>query len=91
MTQHSREEILAAALALGADDRERLLRKLILTLDPPNGDDVDDPSVELHPDWEAEIERRERDVDEGRVQLIDGEEAFRQVREMLADRKRLKT
>ncbi len=89
MSTQAGVEVLAAALALGRRDRARLAKALIASLDPPDVEVVDDSVVDLHPDWEAEIERRERDVEEGRVQLIDGDEAFAQIRREIAERKKV--
>ena len=75
------EELEAAALKLSRDRREELVHTLILSL---NGSDAEqEPDPEHEKLWMEEIERRCRDIDEGRTQLIPGEEAFQRIRAAL--------
>lgn len=60
------EEILSAALSLSPGERAMLADHLLSSLDGPNQKEVDAA-------WVVEAERRMREIDEGRVELIDGE------------------
>jgi hypothetical protein len=42
----------------------------------------------LSKEWQAEIEKRGREIDEGRVGLIPGEQVMREAREMVARKRR---
>ena len=72
------EELEAAALKLSSESRARLAHALILSLDP--GEEPDPEHEKL---WMEEIERRCRDIDEGRTQPVPGEEAFQRIRAAL--------
>ena len=69
----SLDEIEAAAARLSADERGELVQFLI-DLDHPA-----DPEVEAA--WDREINRRLEEVRSGKVQLLDGEEVMREMRE----------
>lgn len=68
-------ELEAEVLALAAEDRARLLERLIESFEP-------DTDVERA--WVAEALRREADVKAGRSKMVPGAEALRRVRERLA-------
>jgi putative addiction module component (TIGR02574 family) len=72
----SKSKLLEAALALPPDERADLAREIIASLDGP----PDEGSAEA---WRAEIERRLRDIEEGRVGTVPWSEAERRVRERL--------
>jgi putative addiction module component (TIGR02574 family) len=59
----STEEVLAAALTLSPDDRARVARELIASLDGAADPDADSA-------WTAEIARRVADIDAGRAKLV---------------------
>ena len=61
----------AEALKLSSQDRAALIERLI---------DSVVPLPPLHPAWEAEIARRIDDIDNGRVEMIPGEQVFAQAR-----------
>ena len=61
------EIIEAEALRLSATERARLIERLIASLDA-------DPSVEEA--WAAEVERRNSEIESGKVSLISGPEAI---------------
>ena len=63
------KKVLEEALELSEEERSELVDELIVSLPK-----FADPEIEKA--WDEEIERRVREVNEGRVQLIDGEEAF---------------
>ena len=69
------EELESEALKLSYDERERLARALMLSLDS-------DPEViQL---WVAEAERRYESYLKGRAEAVPGEEALRRIRAALA-------
>ena len=61
------EIIEAEALRLSATERARLIERLIASLDV-------DPGVEEA--WAAEVERRNNEVESGKVSLVSGPEAI---------------
>jgi putative addiction module component (TIGR02574 family) len=66
-------EILRTALELPPDARAMLAGHLLESLD-------DSEQTEIDAAWSEEIERRIRDIDEGRVKLIPGEEVLAELR-----------
>jgi len=60
------EEILSAALSLSPNERAMLADHLLASLDGPDQKKIDAA-------WAEEAERRMREIDEGKVELIDGE------------------
>jgi putative addiction module component (TIGR02574 family) len=72
------EELKAKALRLSAEDREKLLQSLILSLDGVDPDQEPDPEIRQAAIEEAE--RRYQDYLEGKVEAIPGEEVFRKYR-----------
>lgn len=71
----SAKRLLDDALQLPRNERGELAARLLESLD----DETDDP-VEVQRAWEAEIERRLREVQDGTAELIDGEEFLRELR-----------
>lgn len=69
------ESVTAEALKLTPDERAELIETLLASVQP---------SMPLHPEWEAEIERRVADMDAGRTTPIPGEEVFAKVRALIA-------
>lgn len=72
-TLSSFDEILSAALDLPPNLRATLAGHLLESLD-------NSEQVEIDAVWSAEIERRARAIDEGRVKLIPGEEVLKELR-----------
>jgi hypothetical protein len=72
------EAIYAEALALQKKEREALVRLLA-----PHGEGWTDPEIEKA--WLAEVERREKEYAEGRMELIPAEEVFRELRKIVAE------
>jgi putative addiction module component (TIGR02574 family) len=68
-------ELEAEVLSLAADDRARLLERLIESFEP-------DTNVERA--WIAEALRREADVKAGLSRMVPGDEALQRVRARLA-------
>jgi len=66
-------EILNAALSLPLGERAALAENLLISLDGPDQKAIDAA-------WEEEIERRMRDLDEGRVEAVDGELVMKRLR-----------
>jgi putative addiction module component (TIGR02574 family) len=67
------DELMRAALELPAGERAMLANHLLESLDDPNQAKIDAA-------WAEEIERRIRDIDEGKVKLIPGEEVLAELR-----------
>ena len=67
------EEILTAALALPPGTRAMLADHLLESLDAPNQKEIDAA-------WADEVERRIREIDEGKVETIDGELVMQELR-----------
>ncbi len=72
----SPDDLLASALKLPTEERHRLARELVLSLD--RDDDEEVAAV-----WGTEIERRVDDAVGGRVEMIDGDEAHVMLRARL--------
>jgi len=68
------EEIESAALRLTRPERAQLAARLIASLDEED---------EIEAAWDAELERRVREVDSGEVQLIPGEQVTAEMRSRL--------
>ena len=77
--EHIKKEIRS----LGPDEVESLLRDLQNEYVMPSPDD-DEASVEAA--WDAEIDARIKDIEEGRVELISGEESERRIDALFASR-----
>lgn len=71
------DKVLQEALSLPDEDRDRLLVALARSLEPSTDE-------EWKRVWSAEIERRLRDLDEGRTTTISHEEFLRQMRAALS-------
>ena len=71
--------VLKAAMDLPPEDREEVAERLL--------DSVceDQP---LSAAWAAEIDRRMKEIDEGKAELIPAEQVFAEVREMLRKNRR---
>ncbi|MPZ19741.1 MAG: addiction module antitoxin RelB [Luteitalea sp.] len=69
MSARSIESITRAALQLQPDARVQLARSLVQSL-------ADLPETELAELWLAEAERRDADMESGKVEGIRGEEVF---------------
>src|SRR2546421_10377936 len=67
------EEILSAALSLSPNERAMLADHLLASLDGPNQKEIDAA-------WAEEAERRMREIDEGKVETIDGEVVMKELR-----------
>lgn len=74
----TREALLEQALLLSPDDRELLAAQLVASLEKEPGYDEA---------WEAEIERRLKEIDDETVEMIPGEQVMAELRERLGARK----
>ncbi len=70
------KKLLGEALELPKSARAKLAHDLLLSLE----DEPFDSPDEVEKGWAAEIGRRLRDVEDGRVKLIPAEQAVRSVR-----------
>ena len=68
-------EIIQAAMALPPEARAQIAEQLLASLDPAQ--------AEVDAAGEVEVERRIREVEEGRVQLVPHDQVMSQVREHL--------
>ena len=71
------DTVLQAALRLSEEDRARLADSLLDTLEPADERDVEEA-------WAAEIERRSREFDEGKVTPIPWNDVRESVRKQFA-------
>ena len=62
------EDLLASALKLSVNDRARIARELLVSLDEGNQD------PDAHVLWTAELRKRAEDVLRGNAKLVDAEE-----------------
>jgi putative addiction module component (TIGR02574 family) len=69
------EEVANAALALPPEARAMLVDDLVASLSSAS-DEVDSA-------WRAEIERRVKEIEDGRAQLIPGEQVMRELHAQL--------
>ena len=75
------EEILRVALDLSPKERAMLASRLIESLDGSEHTKLDSSELaEIDAAWAEEIERRVSDIDEGRVELIPGDEVLAKLR-----------
>jgi len=72
------EEIEAKIRELSPEDRSELMRALISELDGPAEEGVEQA-------WLEEAQRRHREIVEGKVQAIPGEQVFERVRARLKE------
>ena len=71
------EEILAEALRLSREEREEMVRRLLLSVDPA---EENLSPEEWERAWVAECERRLADLRSGNVESVPGEEVFARAR-----------
>lgn len=67
------DKLLEEALLLPADERARLVEKLFQSLNLPT-------EAEINRLWVEEAERRVSQIEEGKVELIPGEQVFARIR-----------
>lgn len=74
----SREQIRQAALVMDPDERVALAVELFESLEPE--------ASGVEQAWEAEIDRRVEEVEQGSARLVPAEEVFRRVGRVLQSR-----
>ncbi|HEX2688623.1 MAG TPA: addiction module protein [Kofleriaceae bacterium] len=79
------QKLVTELLELPDEERGELAALLLRSLEPDDGDELTD--TEWGTVWAAEIDRRMREVTEGKVELIDGDQVDAQVRAMLNARR----
>ena len=73
--------VLDAALALPTKKRAAIAERLLRSLDGPEPTPAQQAEVDAA--WAKEIERRTREVDAGRMELIPAEQVFAEVEEVI--------
>ena len=79
--EHIKQEIKA----LRPVERFNLWRDLGQEFDPPMAEGDDEESVEAA--WDAEIDSRVKEIEEGKIELVSAEDAERRIRTKLAERR----
>jgi putative addiction module component (TIGR02574 family) len=82
------DSIFSAALALPAKKRADLAHQLLRSLDGPEPTAAEQAEIDVA--WAEEIERREKEIDEGKAQLIPFEDVMAEAEEILGRPKRRK-
>ena len=72
------DEVLQKALALSAEERDKLAAALLRSLEPDDAEVLTE--AEWNEAWAAELNRRAQEIDEGRAQLFPAEEVFAELR-----------
>jgi putative addiction module component (TIGR02574 family) len=72
------KKILDEARALSVEEREEIAHGLLESVAAERDD--------LSPEWREEIARRIKQIERGEVELIDGDEVLRELREQFPDR-----
>jgi len=72
----NQEEIIEQAMTLPPDARALLADKLLHSLDSPTREEIDQL-------WAEEAERRVQQIKDGEVELIPGEEVFKEIRKTI--------
>lgn len=75
--------LIEAGRGLALEDRLELAHQMLISAD---GEEPADPFA-IDAAWEAEIRRRMDEIESGQVQLVDGTETIRLVRERIAARR----
>jgi putative addiction module component (TIGR02574 family) len=74
-------KLVTELLELPDEDRGALAALLWRSLEPDDGDEL--TGKEWEAVWAAEIDRRMREVAEGKVELVDGDQVDAEIRAML--------
>ena len=70
------EKLAEEALTLPDDDRAALVDVLLRSLNPSDQEEIDTL-------WAEEVEKRAREIEDGRVSLLDGHDVLQEIRERL--------
>jgi hypothetical protein len=71
------ETVLEQALQLTDDERGELIAHLLRSLEPDDGAEVSGDEWEAA--WSTELDNRVREIRDGSIELIDGDEAIAKV------------
>jgi putative addiction module component (TIGR02574 family) len=74
------EAVLDQALRLPDDERSKLAARLLRSLEPDNGDQLS--AEEWEREWSAELDKRVREIREGAVEPVDGEQVLSELHEI---------
>lgn len=72
------ETVLEQALQLPDDERGELIARLLRSLEPDDGEEVIGDEWEAA--WSTELDSRVREIRDGSIELVDGDEAIAKVR-----------
>jgi len=72
------DTLFEQALQLPDDERGQLIARLLRTLEPDDGEEIAGAAWEAA--WSAAIDRRVREVRDGSVALVDGDEVLAELR-----------
>lgn len=75
------EAVLDQALKLSDEERRRLATRLLNSLEPE--DDQELSTEEWDSAWSAELHKRVREIREGTVELVDGDEVLTELHEIV--------
>ena len=73
--------VLEAALALPVKKRANIAYRLIRSLDGPDPTPAEQAKIDAA--WAVELDRRNKEIDEGKAELIAFEDVMAEVRQML--------
>jgi hypothetical protein len=74
------DSVLDQALQLPDEERGKLATRLLHSLEPDDGDEPGPQEWEAM--WSAELEHRVRQIRDGSVELVDGDEVLAEIREL---------
>lgn len=83
----ARQTVLEQALQLSDDERGELIGQLLRSLEP-EAEEEEFTADEWQAAWSVELGQRAREVHDGAVELIDGDEALAGVRRTITARRR---
>lgn len=74
------EALLDQALLLPEEERGALATRLLRSLEPEDGDEPD--AQEWEAAWSADLDRRIREIRDGSVELVEGDDVLAELREI---------
>jgi hypothetical protein len=74
------EALLDQALLLPEEERGALATRLLRSLEPDDGDEPD--AQEWEAAWSADLDRRIREIRDGSVELVEGDDVLAELREI---------
>ena len=74
------EALLDQALKLPEEERGELATRLLRSLEPDDGDEPD--AQEWEAMWSSELDHRIREIRDGTVELVDGDDVLAELREI---------